>query len=395
MYYAKKHRLLGAVTAAVMLVSAAGYHSPAVTFAAGEYSGWLQMDERWSTTPMGTTTVGRSGCLITSLSIMAEHTGSLDAAALKNLGISSADEFDPGVLANAYTARDAFSSGGGIKSWGTINQIIPKITFVRDDHLKSTSKHDIAQEIKKLMADGLHIILNVNGHHWVYIEGIHGDDIYMMDPGSNERLVYDYYELAGNNEYWALRCAKTPVIEPEVLVVKDPLMYIEPSEYCFTGRGKLPVYSASPVDGEYDESSDVCCEMENGWIVSVDALFGNYGRIAGNGGETVGWAELDKLTNMYSFREYEYGSGDLNFDGKVDILDLTALNDAIKASENMPEGFSVLTSDERRAADMDSDGIISDKDSATLLRKMYFPEAGQNTEDHNEPATEYYDYTEE
>ena len=165
MNYSIKHRLIGAAAAAAMLVSAASYSPAAYVCAADDYMTWLQMDENCGGTPMGSTTVGRSGCLITALSIMAMDTGSLDASALKNLGINSADEFDPGVLANAYTKKDAFTKGGGIKSWGTISQIIPKMTFVRDNHLKSRTQHDIAQEIRSLMAGGLYIILNVNGHH--------------------------------------------------------------------------------------------------------------------------------------------------------------------------------------------------------------------------------------
>ena len=400
MNYSIKHRLIGAATAAAMLVSAASYSPAAYAFAEGnDYMTWLQMDENWGETPMGNTTIGRSGCLITSLSIMAMDTGSLDASALKNLGIESAEEFDPGVLADAYTERDAFTKGGGIKSWGTISQIIPKMTFVRDDHLKSKTQHDIAQEIRSLMAGGLYIILNVNGHHWVYIEGIHGDDIYMMDPGSNERLVYDYYELAGENEYWALKAATAPVIEPEVLVVKDPLTYTEPSEYYVSTNNSLPVYSASPVDGEYSSSSERVCEMKKGWIATIDAYYEKYGRIVTGAGEVVGWVECDKLTPMYSYCYYEYGSGDINGDGNVDFRDLTALNDAMKAAASMPEGFSVLTSDERGAADLDFDGTVCAEDAELLLRKIYEPQTEPVTEpvteEYTEPVTEYYDDTEE
>ena len=396
MYYAGKHRLIGALTAAVILVSAAPFCRQADASAAGEYMTWLQMDERWSETPMGKTTVGRSGCLVTSMSIMAEHSGSLDDAALKNLGISSADEFDPGVLANAYTEREAFTSGGGIASWGTIGQIIPKITFVRDDHLKSSSQHDIAQEIRALMASGLHIILNVNGHHWVYIEGIHGDDIYMMDPGSNERLVYDYYELEGENEYWALKGANTPVIEPEVLVVKDPLTYTEPSEYYYNGSGVLPVYSDSPVEYELSGSS-AAFKLENGYIVRTDAYYDKYCRLINSLGETIGWTETEKLMPWYNYNYYEPASGDINGDGTVDKLDLSALNAAIKAEKTLPEGISLLTANERSAADMNSDGILDSGDVSLLLKRIYMSEEETEpvTEEETEPVTEYYDDTEE
>ena len=124
-------------------------------YAAEDYHTWRQHDERWGSVSMGSSTIARSGCLITSLSIMAMHSDSLDDSALKNLKISSVDEFNPGVLANAYTERRGFSYGGGIASWGTLGQIIPSITFLRDSYLKGTTKSEIAAEIKAMMRPGL------------------------------------------------------------------------------------------------------------------------------------------------------------------------------------------------------------------------------------------------
>lgn len=179
------------------------------TSAAEDYHTWRQMDPRWGNVSMNGTTVAKSGCLITSLSIMAMASDSLDSTALKNLGISRADDFNPGILANAYTNRGGFSYGGAIASWGTIGQIIPQITFVRDAYLRSYTKEGIAAEIKEMMDQGLHVIVNVNWH-WVYIEGVVGSDIYMIDPASDTVLLYDEYQLSGGNEYWALTCKNPP-----------------------------------------------------------------------------------------------------------------------------------------------------------------------------------------
>ena len=386
MYLVIRRRLISVLLAAAIFFAAAAavFEPSGRAHAAGEYMTWLQMDEKWGETPMGSTTIARSGCLITSMSIMAMHTDSIDEKALENLEISSIDEFDPGVLANAYTKNDGFTKGGGIASWGTISKILPKITFVGDSHLKGSTQHEIAQEIRDLMASGLHIILNVNGHHWVYIEGIHGDDIYMMDPGSNERLVYDYYELEGQNEYWALQCAKAPVIEPEVLVVKDPLNYTEPSEYYNPFSSPVPIYVDSPVEVEYDSGSAIAFELKKGWVVTIDAFYGSYGRLVTSSGEVIGWADAEKLSPWHSYNYYEEASGDINGDGVVDDTDVAALNEAIKTEKLLPEGVSPLTEAERRAADMNWDGVIDNNDVEKLLRKIYFP-----TEPETEPVTEY------
>ncbi len=179
------------------------------TLAAEDYHTWRQMDPRWGSISMNGTTVASSGCLITSLSIMARASDSLDDAALRNLGITSVDDFNPGVLAQAYNSRNGFNYGGAIASWGTINQIIPQISFVKDSYLTSFTREGIAAEIKSMMDQGYHVILNVNWH-WVYIEGVVGNDIYMIDPACDTRLLYDYYTLFGGNEYWLMKCKNPP-----------------------------------------------------------------------------------------------------------------------------------------------------------------------------------------
>lgn len=179
------------------------------TLAAEDYHTWRQMDPRWGSISMNGTTVASSGCLITSLSIMARASDSLDDAALENLGITSIDDFNPGVLAQAYNNRNGFNYGGAIASWGTISQIIPQISFVKDSYLTSYTQADIAAELKSMMDQGYHVILNVNWH-WVYIEGVVGNDIYMIDPACDTRLLYDYYTLFGGNEYWLMKCKNPP-----------------------------------------------------------------------------------------------------------------------------------------------------------------------------------------
>ncbi len=43
-----------------------------------EYLSWSQLDTRWSSTPMGGSNIRSSGCLLTSLAIMAVHSDSID-----------------------------------------------------------------------------------------------------------------------------------------------------------------------------------------------------------------------------------------------------------------------------------------------------------------------------
>jgi hypothetical protein len=89
-------RLIGTAAAAVMAVSTLTAALPSqAAYKQEEYLTWSQLDERWSATPMDSTTIRSSGCLITALSIMIMDSGSLDDAAR-----GDGDGLDPAVGAH-------------------------------------------------------------------------------------------------------------------------------------------------------------------------------------------------------------------------------------------------------------------------------------------------------
>ncbi len=389
----RKKGILSVLCAAVfIIIAAAGAFRPAGKAAAAEdYHTWRQFDERWGNVDMNGSTVARSGCLITSLSIMARASDSLDDAALKNLGISSVDEFNPGVLADAYRSRGAFSYGGGIASWGTINQIIPSVKFIKDSYFTSYTQSGIAAEIKALMDNGMHVIVNVNWH-WVYIEGVIGDDIYMIDPASDTVLLYDEYQLAGGNEYWALTCKnppapfKDPTAEtttttslPETVTTTTDTTTTTSSassstgtsetttttdkdaayeEFYYSGNAELNVYAYA------DANSETVTTLKNGNVVKIDERIGNLGRIITSDG-FLGWIEMTDM--LSTSEETSHEKGDINNDGKIDMYDLDLLSEYLKIAETLPDGISTLCECEREAADINGDGKVSNEDILVYL----------------------------
>lgn len=392
----RKKGILSVLCAVVfVIIAAAGAFRPAGKAAAAEdYHTWRQLDERWGNVDMNGTTVARSGCLITSLSIMARASDSLDDAALKNLGISSVDEFNPGVLADAYRSRGAFSYGGGIASWGTINQIIPSINFVKDSYFTSYTQSGIAAEIKSLMDNGMYVIVNVNWH-WVYIEGVIGDDIYMIDPASDTVLLYDKYQLAGGNEYWALTCKNPPApfndplaettttssVSETVTTTPDSTATTTTSssagvsetttttnittdkdapygEFYYSGNDELNVYAYA------NENSETVASLKNKNVVVIDERIGNLGRIITSDG-FLGWIEMTDM--LRKSEETPHEKGDINNDGKIDMYDLDLLSEYLKIAETLPDGISTLCECERVAADINGDGKVSNEDILVYL----------------------------
>lgn len=233
-------KLIGAAAAVLTAVCTMTAALPAsqAAYKQEEYLAWSQMDERWGETPMGATTIRRSGCLVTSLAIMVMDSGSLDEAAMKKLNIEKPEDFNPGVLAAGYTDVDGFSEGGAIKSWLDIQKLVPSVKWGYDTTLKSVEdktevteknedgeevtkeivdKSKVAAEVQSLIENGWYLIARVNtaygGWHWVYIRGVKGDDIYMSDPASTNPLLYEVYPDGLQGEYWALRGKNSPEIE--------------------------------------------------------------------------------------------------------------------------------------------------------------------------------------
>lgn len=414
--------ILGILTALIFLVGINPLYSGKINeiSAAEDYHTWRQMDPRWGNVSMNGTTVAKSGCLITSLSIMARASDSLDSKALENLGISRVDDFNPGILANAYTNRGGFSYGGAIASWGTISQIIPQITFVRDSYFNSYTQSGIASEIKAMMDQGLHVIVNVNWH-WVYIEGVVGNDIYMIDPASDTVLLYDEYQLSGGNEYWALTCKNPPApfnpsgtsttttttettttttteatttstttttattttttteatttTTPETTtttkattttavttttgrLIDTTVTAMQTGEYFNSGTAEIGMYDSSDCTGE-----PVSYVIPDG-VVNVRECIGTIGHIAG-ADDFAGWIDLSGMTFVKA--EMPHEKGDINGDGKIDMYDLGLLGEYLNSLAYMPDGVSMLTACEIKAADINGDGKVNSGDVLVYL----------------------------
>ena len=324
-----------------------------------EYLSWSQLDERWGNTPMGNTTIKSSGCLITSLAIMAMDSDSIDNTALTNMGITDIEQFNPEVLVNAYTNTNGFTSDGAIASWGTAHEIIPQIEWGGDKDFRSTEKSDVADEIRTLMNDGYYIIARVamqnNGYHWVYIKNVLGDgNIIMCDPANQESNLYTVYPDGLQGEFWYLKGKNLPDTnyKPE----NNIITLTEPVEYFVQNGESVTAYSE--ING-----NSISATLTSGNVVKISAYCENYGLIESS--DFTGWVDINLFSETESACQI---TGDINNNGSVDKYDLALLNTYLQQKELLADGVSTLSDSELSAADINFDGIIDSSDVIALIK---------------------------
>lgn len=158
----------------------------------GSYKAWKQGDSRWSSVPMGSTTVGRSGCLVTSVSILLVGSGAEKTRYL-------AGTFTPGVLANELTNNGGFTSDGGLY-WGKVNVVEPTFSYYSDTTISSYSNDQKASAIANHISAGRYVTICVNNPstgrtHWLAADYVDGSTVYECDPGYTSKtgvLFADY-----------------------------------------------------------------------------------------------------------------------------------------------------------------------------------------------------------
>lgn len=166
----------------------------------GDFESWLQTDSRWSSINLGNSsnTIGRSGCLVTSIAMLIKKSGT-------QLLI---DDFNPGVFVQTMTANGGFQDAlyaNNDQSWSSIAPNFKQIEGTSVDIPLSGNREEKTQTLKKLLTEGYYLTVRVksgSGQHWVALDRIEDDTVYMMDPASTATKLWDEkYEVAQTISY--------------------------------------------------------------------------------------------------------------------------------------------------------------------------------------------------
>lgn len=163
----------------------------------GEYVSWRQGGSSWSNIKIGNTnsTIGNIGCLVTSVAILIEKSG-------VNTQINP---FNPGTFVEALNKNGGFDGNGNLQ-YAAITKVVSQFKFVGKIDLKGKSKTEKLALITQYFNNGYYITAEVKGatpgnQHWVAITGINGNNINMVDPGSNQTDMWSAYEFSKTSQF--------------------------------------------------------------------------------------------------------------------------------------------------------------------------------------------------
>ena len=160
-------------------------NSDTPVYANGSYRTWIQSDPKWKDKELGDSgeTMEKSGCAVTAQAILAVHSGAVDES-----------QFDPGVAVDYLSDNGGFDGNGNIY-WDSIEGLLPKFSFEKKYDINHSSKQDVINALSEALSQGYFIELYVGGH-WVAIDKIQGDTVYMIDPAQNtEHDLFKKYNI--------------------------------------------------------------------------------------------------------------------------------------------------------------------------------------------------------
>ena len=162
-----------------------------------EYVKWRQTDPKWSSIKVGNSsgTLGSIGCLITSISILIEKSGC-------NTMIKP---FNPGTFLEELNKNNGFDGNGNLQ-YAAVTKAVPAFKYVGNQNLRGKSKEEKLSIIKQYLDSGHYLTAEVKGatkgsQHWVAVTKVDGNSVIMVDPGSNQTIMWNAYNYEKTSQF--------------------------------------------------------------------------------------------------------------------------------------------------------------------------------------------------
>ena len=162
-----------------------------------EYVNWRQGGPSWSNVRIGNTssTVGRIGCLVTSIVILIEKSG-------VNTTISP---FNPETFVETLNKNGGFDGSENLQ-YAAVRKAVLGFKYVGNVNLIGKSRSEKLATISQYFGQGYYLTVEVKGatqgsQHWVAITGIDSVNIMMVDPASSQTIMWNAYDIGKTTQF--------------------------------------------------------------------------------------------------------------------------------------------------------------------------------------------------
>ena len=156
----------------------------------GEYTTWRQSGASWSNIRIGntTSTIGQIGCLVTSIAVLIEK------SEVENKLVP----FNPGVFVEELNKNNGFDDKGNLQ-YSAISKVAPNFKYMGIVDLKNRTRIEKLSLIKEYIDKDYYLAIEVKGategnQHWVAITGVNDNNIFIVDPASDNNDLWSAYE---------------------------------------------------------------------------------------------------------------------------------------------------------------------------------------------------------
>jgi len=163
------------------------------TAATGDYTQWKQLTSLgapWGHIEMAPgANINDYGCTATSIAIQI-------ARSKVPLTIP---ELNPGTFVQKLRVSGGFDNNGNI-TWNKTTAVAPNFVYIKETSLRGLSQSTKASTVQNLINEGCYLIMEVKGacggQHWVAVDYVGGNTVYMMDPASTQTNAWIKYNQA-------------------------------------------------------------------------------------------------------------------------------------------------------------------------------------------------------
>ncbi|MDD5888674.1 MAG: SpoIID/LytB domain-containing protein [bacterium] len=163
----------------------------------GPYTSWKQYEGPWINIQLGNSgkTIKNIGCAATSVSIL-----------IAKSNVPTTVELNPGTFVQTLNANGGFGSGSclGCINWAAASSVAPSFKYAGSTSVSGYSKEEKLATLKNLINQGYYVAAEVKGNtgeHWVAIDSIQSDTVFMLDPGSTSTNLWKTYPWYNTSKF--------------------------------------------------------------------------------------------------------------------------------------------------------------------------------------------------